>query len=148
MNVIHWDRFGDVNTFLRMLPGSYGNRSLLAAEATVARTAEWSPIADIGETATEYVIRAELPAVQKEDVKVTLDHGVITIAGERKSASDVKTEKMHRIESAVGKFERSFSLPEDVNAAKVTCASKDGILTVHIPKMEKPKQTPTQITVQ
>jgi HSP20 family protein len=55
---------------------------------------------------------------------------------------------MHRVESMVGKFERSFSLPEDVNAATVTCTTKDGILTVHIPKKEKPKHTPTQITVQ
>jgi HSP20 family protein len=148
MNVIHWDRFGDVNTLFRLLPGFYGNRSALPAEATAARTVEWAPIADIGETATEYLIRVELPAVQKEDVSVTLDQGVITITGERKSVSDVKTEKMHRVESLMGKFERSFSLPEDVNAAKVTCASKDGILTVHIPKMEKPKHAPTQITVQ
>ncbi len=102
MSMIHWDRFGDVNTFFRLIPGSYGNRAPIPAEAAAAR----------------------------------------------KSVSDVKSEKMHRIESVVGKFERSFALPEDVNAAVVTCASKDGILTVHIPKMEKPKHTPTQITVQ
>ena len=148
MNVIHWDRFGDVNTLYRLLPGSYANRASLPAEATAAHSADWSPIADIGETATEYVIRVELPAVQKDDVRVTLDQGVITIAGERKTASDVKNEKMHRVESVVGRFERSFSLPEDVNAATVTCVSKDGLLTVHIPKREKPQHTPTQITVQ
>jgi HSP20 family protein len=148
MNVIHWDRFGDVNTLFRLLPGSYASRSPVPAEATAARTVDWAPIADIGETTTEYVIRVELPAVAKDDVKVTLDQGVITIAGERKSVSNSKDEKMHRVESMVGKFERSFSLPEDVNAATVTCTTKDGILTVHIPKKEKPKHTPTQITVQ
>ena len=148
MNVIHWDRFGDVNTLFRLLPGAYANRAASPAEGTVAHSADWSPVADIGETPTEYVIRVELPAVKKEDVKVTLDQGVITIAGERKSASDVKTEKMHRVESQVGTFERSFSLPEDVNSAAVTCTSKDGILTVSIPKKDKPKQSPTQITVQ
>ena len=148
MNVIHWDRFGDVNTLFRLLPGSYANRSSQSTDPAAARTADWSPIADIGESATEYVIRVELPAVQKDEVKVSIDQGVITIAGERKSASDAKGEKMHRVESVTGRFERSFSLPEDVNAATVTCAARDGILIVHIPKMAKPQHAATQITVQ
>jgi len=148
MNIIHWDRFGDVNTLFRLLPGSYANRQQPPADPAAAHGADWSPIADIGETATEYVIRVELPAVLKEDVRVTLDQGVITIAGERKSAGDTKSEKMHRVESVVGRCERSFALPEDVNGAAVTCTARDGILTVHIPKMEKPQHAATQITVQ
>jgi HSP20 family protein len=81
-----------------------------------------------------------LPAVKKEDVQVTYDDGVITIKGERKQQRDEKNEKYHRVESFYGSFERSFSLPDNVNAESIRCESKDGILTVHIPKSETAKQ--------
>jgi HSP20 family protein len=86
--------------------------------------------------------------VKKEDVKVTLDQGILTIFGERKQQTDDKSEKFHRVESFYGSFERSFSLPDNVNADTVRCDSKDGILTVHIPKIEAAQQKPKQITVQ
>src|ERR1039458_4907335 len=95
---------------------------------------EWAPSADISETDKEYLIRAELPAVKKEDVKVSYEDGVITIKGERKQQKDEKTEKFHRVESFYGSFERRFSLPDNVDADKIHCESKDGIVTVHIPK--------------
>ena len=99
-------------------------------------------------TDKEYVIRAELPAVKKEDVQVTVDEGVITIKGERKQQKEDKNEKFHRVESFYGSFERSFSLPENVNADTIRCESKDGVLSVHIPKTEPSKHKPKQITVQ
>jgi HSP20 family protein len=109
-------------------------------------TVEWAPTADISETDKEYLIRAELPAVKKEDVRVTIERGMLTIEGERKHQSEEKSEKLHRIESFYGTFSRSFSLPENVNADAIRCESKDGVLTVHIPKIEKEK--PKQIVVQ
>jgi HSP20 family protein len=112
------------------------------------KSLRWSPSADISETAKEYLIRAELPAVKKEDVEVILDQGVITIKGERKQQQEDKNEKYHRVESFYGSFERSFSLPDNVSADAIRCESKDGILSVHIPKSEATKQTPKQIAVQ
>ena len=109
---------------------------------------DWAPSADISETDKEYLIRAELPAVKKEDVQVTFDDGMITIKGERKQQKEDKNEKYHRMESFYGSFERRFSLPENVNAEAIHCESKDGVLTVHIPKTETLKQKPKQITVQ
>src|SRR6185312_13754284 len=94
------------------------------------------------------VVRAELPAVKKEDVKVTLDEGTLTITGERKQHKEDKNEKFHRVESFYGSFERSFSLPGNINADDVRCDSKDGVLTIHIPKAEAPKSKAKQITVQ
>jgi len=73
---------------------------------------------------------------------------MITIKGERKQLKDDKSEKFHRVESFYGSFERSFSLPDNVNADAVRCESKDGILTVHIPKASTEKPKPKQITVQ
>jgi HSP20 family protein len=128
-----------------MMPASFARWPQLSADT--GKT-EWAPSADISETDLEYVIRASLPAVRKEDVNVTVDGGIITIKGERKQQSENKSEKFHRVESFYGSFERSFSLPENVNPDAIRCDSKDGILTVHIPKTEPQKSKPKQISVQ
>lgn len=148
MSLIRWDPFADVDTFFnRFVPGSYANWPRLTIEGN-GKKFDWAPSADISETDREYVIRAELPAVRKEDVQVTLDDGMITIKGERKRQKEDKNEKFHRVESFYGSFERRFSLPENVNAEAISCESKEGVLTVHIPKSEMLKQKPKQITVQ
>jgi HSP20 family protein len=148
MSLIRWDPFGEVDTlFNRLVPSSFAHLPRLTVEGN-GRKLEWAPSADISETDKEYVIRAELPAVKKEDVQVTLDDGMITIKGERKQQREDKNEKFHRVESFYGSFERRFSLPENVNADTIRCESKDGILTVHIPKTETVKQKPKQIAVQ
>jgi HSP20 family protein len=138
MSLIRWDPFGDVNTLFHLLPSGAAAYPRRAPEGNGGKKVEWSPSADISETDKEYVIRVDLPAVKKEDVKVTLDQGVLAITGERRRQTDDKSEKFHR----------SFSLPDNVNADTVRCDSKDGILTVHIPKIATPQQTPKQITVQ
>jgi HSP20 family protein len=104
--------------------------------------ADWAPLADITEDDKEYVIKAELPDVKKEDVKVTVENGVLTISGERKFEREEKKKKYHRVERAFGTFVRSFSLPDVADASKVKAEFKNGMLTVHLPKSEhaKPKQ--------
>ena len=108
---------------------------------------EWSPSVDILEDENEYIITAELPEVKKEDVKITLENGVLTLTGERKFEKDTKSLKYHRIERSYGSFVRSFSLPDDVDAAKVDARFKDGLLKVHVAKSEKarPKQIEVKI---
>jgi HSP20 family protein len=148
MSLIRGDPFGDVDTFFhRLVPSSYANWPHLTTEGN-GKKLDWAPSADISETDKEYVIRAELPAVKKEDVQVTLDDGMITIKGERKRQKEDKNEKFHRVESFYGSFERRFSLPENVNAEAISCESKEGVLTLRIPKSEMLKQKPKQITVQ
>ncbi len=148
MSLIRWDPFGDVDTlFNRMVPANFVNWPRFMAESNGKKVA-WAPSADISETDKEYLIRAELPAVKKEEVQVTFEDGMITIKGERKQQKEEKSEKYHRTESFYGSFERSFSLPENVNADAIRCESKDGILTVHIPKSEVAKPKVKQITVQ
>jgi len=145
MNIVRWDPFGDFDTlFNRMLPKSVAGWPRLAGEGGKL---EWSPSANISETDKEYLIRAELPAVKKEDVKVTVDQGMITIEGERGRQKEEKDEKIHRVESLYGTFMRSFSLPENVNIDAVRCENKDGVLTVHIPKTETEKRKPKQVKV-
>jgi len=107
--------------------------------------AEWAPLVDISEDDQEYLIKAELPEVKKEDVKVTAEEGTLTITGERKFAKEEKGKKYHRVERAYGSFERNFSFPDDANPAKVSAEFKDGVLSVHLAKTEKAK--PQQIEV-
>jgi HSP20 family protein len=146
MSLVRWDPFADMDAlFNRLMPAAFARWPRLPGNG---EKPEWAPAADISETDQEYVIRAELPAVKKEDVKVTVDAGMISIKGERKQQRDEKTEKYHRVESFYGAFERSFSLPENVNPEAIRCESKDGILTVHIPKAEVQKSKPRQISVQ
>jgi len=147
MSLVRWTPFGDVDTlFNPLMPSALENWQRFALGN--GKKPVWAPSADISETDKEYVIRAELPAVKKEDIHVTLDAGMITIKGERKQQKEDKNEKFYRTESFYGTFERRFSLPENVNAEMVHCESKDGILTVHIPKIETPKNKAKQITVQ
>ena len=109
--------------------------------------AEWSPLVDISEDDKEYLIKAELPEVKKEDVKVTAENGTLTIMGERKYEKEGKNKKYHRVERAYGSFGRSFSFPDDASPGKVSAEFKDGVLTVHLTKDEKVKPQQIEINV-
>jgi HSP20 family protein len=148
MSIVRWEPFGEMDSLFNRLMPSMLSRWPGRLGTSNGDTVDWSPSANISETEKEYLIRAELPAVRKEDVKVTVDDGMITIEGERKQQKEDKNEKLHRIESFYGHFTRSFSLPESVNESAIRCESKDGVLTVHIPKAESPKQQPKQIKVE
>ena len=106
---------------------------------------EWSPLVDISEDDREYLIKAELPEVKKEDVKVTAEAGTLTIMGERKFENGERGKKYHRVERAFGTFGLSFALPPDANPANVSAEFKEGVLTVHLTKDEK--AAPQQIDV-
>ncbi len=109
--------------------------------------AEWSPLVDITEDEKEYLIKAELPEVKKEDVKITVQDEVLSISGERKYEKEEKGKKYHRVERAYGSFVRSFTLPEDADGTKVAAEYKDGVLKVHLPKSEKAKPKSVEIKV-
>jgi HSP20 family protein len=109
--------------------------------------ADWEPLADITEDDKEYIIKAELPDVKKEDVKVTVENGVLTIAGERRFEKEEKKKKYHRVERAYGSFVRSFALPDLADADKVKAEFKDGMLTVHVPKSERAKAKQVEVKV-
>ncbi len=109
---------------------------------------QWTPLVDIIEDNNEYLVKAELPELKKEEVKVNVENGQLTISGERKSEKEEKGKKFHRIERSYGSFLRSFTLPESVNADTVSAEFKDGVLSVHLPKDEKAKPKSIEVTVQ
>ena len=102
--------------------------------STATEALEWAPSVDISETDTEFLVRAELPAVKKEDVHITVDDRTLTISGERRQTTEDKKEKMHRVETVYGKFSRSFTLPDNTDTASIRAESKDGVITLHIAK--------------
>ena len=109
--------------------------------------ANWAPLVDITEDDKEYVIKAELPEVRKEDLKVSVENGVLLLSGERKFEKEEKGRRYHRVERAYGSFTRSFTVPDDADPEKVNAEFKDGILRIHLAKSEKarPKQIDVKI---
>ena len=109
--------------------------------------AKWAPLVDIVEHDKEYLIKAELPEVKKDDVKVTVQEDVLTITGERTFEREEEGRKYHRIERAYGRFARSFTLPEDADGNKVAAEFKDGVLKVHLPKSERAKPKSIEVKI-
>jgi len=107
----------------------------------------WTPAVDIAEHDNEYLVKAELPGVNKDEVKLTLENNILTIRGEKKQEKETKKENYHRVERNYGSFQRSFTLPAAVKADKIDASYKDGILTVSLPKSEeaKPKQIEVKV---
>jgi HSP20 family protein len=143
-----WNPYKDRDEFENRLATMLDAREATGNGGKEALTvAQWSPLVDITEEEKEYLIRAELPDMKKEDVRLTVENGVLTISGERKFEKEEKGRKYHRIERAYGSFVRSFSLPEDADGSKVTADFKDGLLQVHLPKSVKATPKAIEITV-
>lgn len=103
----------------------------------------WTPAVDIYETgAHEFVVKAELPDVKREDINLTFENNVLTIRGERKFSDEINRENYRRIERNYGVFSRSFTVPPTVDSSRIAASFKDGVLTVRMPQREeaKPKQ--------
>jgi HSP20 family protein len=129
-----------------------GFSPVLGRMPVVARPAEagyeFLPPADVLEREKEYLIKVDLPDVRKEDVKVLFDEGVLTIKGERKVEKETKGETVHRTERFYGTFERNFALPDDVDPKGIHAESKDGVLTISLPRVAVQKPRPMAITIQ
>ena len=143
MSITRWDPFREMEAMLR-------DYRPLTARRLMRESGEgalWAPVADITETDKEFLIKAELPEVKREDVKVTLQDGSITISGERKQERNEKGENEIRIESFYGSFSRTFNLPDNVDAKSIHAESKDGVLRIHVPKTEAASAKPVRIEV-
>jgi len=150
MNALtRWNQLRELEALHRGLSGLFSRPQTVGIEGheEPLAVAEWAPLVDISEDDQEYLIKAELPEVRREDVKVSAEEGTLTIMGERKFAQDDKSKKYHRVERAYGSFGRSFSLPDDVSPAQVSAEFKDGVLTVHLVKTAKAKPQQVEIKV-
>jgi HSP20 family protein len=146
MNVIRWEPFGGMDDMLSRFPAMFERWARLAGSGD--KGVGWSPSVDISETDQEYLIRASLPSVKKEDVTVTVDDGMLTVSGERRQQDEKKDEKFYKVENFYGSFSRSFALPEGTDPSAIRAESKDGVLTIHVPKIKAETKKPTTIKVQ
>lgn len=143
MQLAQWNPFREMDEMLRGFRGG-----LPMPRELTGPLADFTPAVDIAEKDKEYLVKAQLPGVKKEHVKVELLNGVLTLAGERKYEKEEKSEKMHRVETAYGAFTRAFVVPEDVLAEKIAAEFKDGILTVRLPKTDIRKPATKTIRVE
>lgn len=146
MSIIRWEPFREADEFFRGMSSPLFNRWLHAFGN--GGEVEWAPAADISETEKEYLVKAELPGVKREDVKVRLEGGVLTIQGERRHEKSSKDEKTHRTERFYGSFSRSFTLPDNADADNIRAESRDGVLSVHVPKLAAGTAKSVEIKVQ
>jgi HSP20 family protein len=109
------------------------------------RVRRWVPAMDLAETAEHLVLTADLPGLSEEDVSIEIKDGVLTVAGERRAAHEEKDKGYHRIERSFGRFSRSLTLPDGIDAAKVHASFDRGVLEVRIPKPEQRKPHRVQI---
>ena len=144
-----WDPIREMEEMQSRVASLFGRRLPLkkdGGEEELTLT-EWIPAVDIAEDDKEYTIKAELPGVNKEDVRVSVEGGVLSISGERKTEKEEKNKKYHRIERTYGSFARSFTLPEGTASDRVGAEFKDGVLKVHLPKDEKAKPKSIDVKV-
>jgi HSP20 family protein len=107
----------------------------------------WAPAIDIHETREELVVVAEVPGVKEKDIQLSIVENVLTLKGQRLAASEVKEESYHRMERWTGSFERYIQLPVPVQADKVRASYRDGVLEIHLPKIEAVKPREIKIEV-
>jgi HSP20 family protein len=148
MNIIKWDPFKELEDVSNHLNRIFRRSSdSVQASRESMTVADWSPSADITETDTAYLIKAEIPGVNKQDVKVSVQDGMLTIQGERKMEKEEKGKKFHRVECSYGSFVRSFRMPDDVDENSVNAEFKDGMLNVTLPKSAQAKAKAINVSV-
>ena len=145
MRLMRWEPFREMDDLFRGF-GPLLDR--MPGRPLIEGKMDFIPPADIVERDKEYLVKLDLPDVKKEDVKVLFDDGVLTITGERKVEKEVKGEKVHRTERFYGTFERSFGLPDDIDAKGIHAECKDGVLMVRLPRLAVEKPRPLAITIQ
>jgi HSP20 family protein len=134
--VITWNPLREMdeaqNRFNPFFLAGFPNR-MGSGEIHSLTVADWSPEVDISQDDHEYLLKADLPEMKKDDVRVTVEDGILCVSGERKSVKEDQKKKFHRIERSFGNFRRSFTLPVDADSTKVTAEFRDGVLKVHLP---------------
>ena len=131
MKMIRWDPFRELEALSSRLNPYFASPRRDGEDPAFA---DWAPAVDIEETDHEYLMKADLPDVKKEDVKVGIEDGVLSLEGERKHEKEEKTTTYHRTERLYGKFVRRMAVPTDVDQQKVMAEFKNGVLNVHLPK--------------
>jgi HSP20 family protein len=120
----------------------FGN---MQRKVAASQQRDWAPAVDIREEESRYLLSADIPGVERGNIEITLEDGVLTLKGERRGESEANGKDYRRKERMHGTFMRQFTLPETVDTLNISATVKDGVLDVVIPKQAKPQ--PTRITI-
>ncbi|MEO0230510.1 MAG: Hsp20/alpha crystallin family protein [candidate division WOR-3 bacterium] len=146
-DIMRWDPFKEISSLRdeidRLFDSFFGRQTSIASTEGF-----WVPAIDVEETENDYIVKAELPGLKKEDIKLCVTDDSLTISGERKMEKEEKGKTYHRIEMNYGRFERTIRFPSEVVPDKAKASYKDGILTVTIPKTEKAKAKELEIQIE
>ncbi len=140
MTILGWSPSKGI-IFLHEKMGRIFDEAIAALNADSRLHSIWTPPCDICETNRDFILKAETPGVELDDVLLEIKDAVVTIAGEKKRAQGASGRCYHRVERNGGKFHRSFTLPHSVDEKKVSASLKDGVLTVTLPKRKAVKSS-------
>lgn len=148
MNLVKWDPFKELEDVSTRLNRLFGRPGLPAEpDREMLAVSDWMPSVDISETDNAYLVKAEIPGVSKEDVKVTIEDGMLTLQGERKQEQEDKGKKFHRIERSYGCFMRSFRIPDDADDTAAKAEFKDGLLNITLNKSQKTRSNAVNVSI-
>lgn len=148
MNLVKWDPFKELEEVSARLNRVFGRTAEHeVTDRELLKGTDWVPPVDISETEESYLIRADLPGVRKDDVKVSVQDGMLAIQGERRHDEEEKGRKFHRIECSYGNFARSFRMPVDTEESSVKAEFKEGVLSITLSKSEKARPKAVSISV-
>ena len=146
MNLVRWNPYGEMtamrNRINQMFDQPFWLTNRMDDESDMGM---WNQAVDLYEKDDHFVIKAELPGVDKKDITIDLKDRVLTLSGERSYENEVKEENYYRRERSHGKFQRAFTLPADVDSDKIKAEFRDGLLKIEVPKPEH--QKPKQVTI-
>lgn len=151
MALVRWDPIREIDSLQgemnRLFSSFFDTPTARGGNGGTAATRRWLPAMDLVETGEHFVLRADLPGITEDDVKIEVENNVMTIAGERKAEHEEKHEGYYRLERATGAFSRSLTLPEGIDADAVSATFNNGVLEVRIPKPAEAKPRRVQIGV-
>lgn len=149
MALIHWEPIRELGTIQNEMNRLFNTffDAPVSAPGAGSGIRRWIPAMDLVETDGDFILRADLPGLGEQDVKIELEDSVLTVSGERRSEHEQRREGYYRVERASGTFSRSLTLPEGVDPDRVTASFERGVLEVHIPKPEARKPRKVAISV-
>jgi HSP20 family protein len=148
MNLVKWDPFKELEDVSTRLNRIFGRPALpVESDREMLSMADWMPSVDISESDNAYLVKAEIPGVNKDDVKVTIEDGMLTLQGERKQEKEESGKKYHRIERSYGCFMRSFRLPDDADESAAKAEFKDGMLNITLNKSKMSRSNAVNVSI-